>query len=282
MQKISSLNDLYKQYSWRILERKQFEGLIFEYILENHRRFHLHNWTRDECVDYLSWLYPRMSRAIDSYQETGASFEAYISAMVHWSSKEYRSRLADRRITENTAWALRAAETAVHDNEPEYLTEPNLNAIANPRQILFLFLKSYYFISDDFLNRIAPHLGVDREELRKMIDKLRELRTDRDEEIRCLQERIHCQFYRCITVEKRLNAVPESSARYAKMKTQLERARVRLNTMRKRLASFRLEATNRQIADTLGIAKGTIDSSLSALKRKVRRARGENPKLKKK
>jgi hypothetical protein len=213
-----------------------------------------------------------LSRAIDKYRETGASFEAYIAAMVRWSAREYRSRLADHHVTEYAAWTLRSSELMVHNSEPEYLPpESSRQTVFTPRQILFLLLKSYYYISDDFLDRIAPRVGMEKEKLASLINRLRELRTDREEEIRRLQERTHCQFYRCITFEKRLNAAPENSAHYAKMKSRLERARIRLTAMRKRLAGIRTDATNRQIAEVLGIPKGTVDSNLHTLKNRINR-----------
>ncbi|MDR0622873.1 MAG: hypothetical protein LBG10_00390 [Treponema sp.] len=278
MRKLLSLNDLFRQYTWGNLEKKQFEGLIFECILENYQCFHLYDWDRDDYVDYLCWLYPRMSRAIDNYRETGSTFEAYIFAMVRWSAREYRSRLADHHVTEHTAWMLHSSELPVHDIEPEYLPpEPGQKTVANPRQILLLLLKSYYFVSEDFLGRAAPCLGMDKKQLSDMIHKLRELRIKREEEIRSLQERIHCQFYRCIIFEKRLNAVPENSAHYIKMKARLTRARNRLEAMRKRLTGIRLDATNRQIAEVLGIPKGTVDSNLSALKNRMNQNSRKSP-----
>jgi hypothetical protein len=276
MRNLLPLNDLFEQYSGGHLKKKQFEGLIFESILKNHQRFHLYDWKRDDYVDYICWLYPRISRAIDNYRETGSSFDAYISALIRWSAKEYRFRLADHHVTESTAWTLRSSEMQVHSSEPEYLnsnsnSNSKLKPVTNPRQILMLLLKSYYFVSDDFLDRIAPSLGMEKDKLHLIVNNLRNLRTRREEEIRSLRERIHCQFYRCITFEKRLCAVPEDSAHYAKMKSRLARARLRLVAMRKRLTGIRLGATNRQIAEVLGIPKGTVDSNMSALRSSINR-----------
>jgi hypothetical protein len=272
MRNLLPLNDLFEQYSQGLLKKKQFEGFVFESILENYQRFHLYDWERDDYVDYICWLYPRISRAIDNYRETGSSFEAYISALIRWSAKEYRFRLADHHVTESTAWTLRSSEMQVHNSEPEYLhsnSTSTLKPVTNPRQILMLLLKSYYFVSDDFLDRLAPSLGMEKDKLHAIVNDLRNLRTQREEEIRSLRERIHCQFYRCITFEKRLCAVPENSAHYAKMKSRLARARLRLAAMRKRLTGIRMGATNRQIAEVLGIPKCTVDSNMSALRSSI-------------
>jgi DNA-directed RNA polymerase specialized sigma24 family protein len=48
----------------------------------------------------------------------------------------------------------------------------------------------------------------------------------------------------------------------------LEKARRRLAAMRKRLAAIRMEATNNQVAEIMGLSKGTVDASLHNVKRK--------------
>jgi biotin operon repressor len=149
--------------------------------------------------------------------------------------------------------------------------------VNNPRQILLLLLKSYYFVSNDFLERIAPAIGVKAEKIREMIEKLREWRIQRDEAVRVLQERIVGQFYRCIVIEKRLRAVAEGSARYEKLAKSLKGARERLANMRKRLSGIRVDATNQQVADLLGITKGAVASNLYALRSRHAQPGSEDP-----
>jgi FixJ family two-component response regulator len=52
------------------------------------------------------------------------------------------------------------------------------------------------------------------------------------------------------------------------MKQRGEKARKRLEGMRNRLASIRTDPTNRQVAEVIGISKGSVDSGLHALKTK--------------
>ncbi|GHV25163.1 hypothetical protein FACS189498_3150 [Spirochaetia bacterium] len=265
------LNDLYKKYSEGTLERKEFEGAVFQHILNNYRLFRLYPWTRDQCSDFLSWLYPRLSRAVDLYHNTGSTFSAYISALVYWNAREYRSKMADHRITEYACWRARAEEMEVHNNEPEYgeITSPKIaGPVSNPRQVLVLILKSYCFLSDEFLARVSPAVGMAPEELKEMIGELRKVRIKREEDIRLLRERIHNQYYRCISFEQRFRAASEGTAFYEKMQGRLERAKLRFGSMKKRLAGYRLEASNREIAAVLRLKKGSVDSSLYVLKSK--------------
>jgi DNA-directed RNA polymerase specialized sigma24 family protein len=275
MRDSSTMDELFDRYTRKEINKKEFEGLIFRYILENYQRFHLFDWNKDKCTEYLCWLYPRLSRAIESYKNTGASFDAYISAMVHWSAREYRTRETDHRITEYACWKAKAEEMAVCDQEPEYPeSRAPIPPVPNPRQVLVLLLKTYFYLSEDFLSRAAPALGIEKEKLRHLVEELRALRLRRDEEIRGLRERIHCQYYRCIAFEKRMESLSEDSARYIKTGEKLVRARARLGTMKARLASIRVEATNRQIAEVLGIPKGTVDSNLYAVKQRFTKHTG--------
>jgi hypothetical protein len=231
-------------------------------------------------MDFLCWLYPRISRAIDNYHDGGSSFDAYMFSLVRWSAKEYRTMETEHRVTEYACWKAKALEMEVCEEEALYLEAPPVfKPVSNPRQVLALLLKSYHYVSEDFLARIAPAIGVSKEKLGQLIEELRIRRLQREEEIRELQERVFSQYYRCISFEKRMHLAPEGSARYEKMKRCLVRAKKRLESMRKRLAVLKTEASNRQVAEVLGVAKGTIDTNLFTvkLKRKMKEEDDELP-----
>lgn len=283
MQKTVSLNERYAQYREGLLEKKELEGLIFTSILEDGRRYHLRHWQQEDYGDFASWVYPRLSKAVDSYQNTGASFENFISAVIRLSAKEYRARMGERSRTEYAAWSVRLPDLFVRQYEPEYpeppepvklrpcgeapsSTAPAADLRKIPRQLLILILKCYCYMSDDFLDRLAPLAGIEKEYLKQMVDKLRALRLKRDEKLRDMRERIYCQFYRCIIYEQKLAALPKNTTAFSRMRERLEGARLRLAAMRKRFAGIRPGATNRQIAEVIGLSKGTVDASLHALK----------------
>jgi len=264
-----NLNGMFNDYLLGRISRKELEGGIFVYIKTNPRRFSISLLRDDVRDDFISWLYPRLSRAVDHYIDQGSCFDAYITSMVRLSAKEYGLRKKEHRIIEKTWWNARALEMEVAEEEPEYLeAEPVPKKVSNPRQILMLLLKSYYFLSDAHLEKIAPSLGLKKEELFHMVDKLRILRVQREEMINALKERVHGQFYRCLAFEKRMQAAPYHSAHWFKMKRCLETARKRLVSMRSRLHAMRIEASNEQVAGIMGVAKGTVDSNLHAVWKK--------------
>jgi hypothetical protein len=264
------LSKLLTRYSLGLISRKELESHIFKFLLDRRQEFRPYKWTEDEYTDFVCAFYPRISRAIDNYRETGSSFDAYICSLVRWGVKETRIRETDRHVVEYACWEAKALdEAAVQEEEEVYCEpEPAFGEVPNPRQVLVLLLKSYRYMSPDFLERVSPALNIDKEKLKGLIDGLRELRLEREETIRALQERIYTQFYRCIVFEKKIrNAVP-NSLRHEKLRNCLIRGRKRLQSMRNRLAGMKTGASNRQVAQILESAKGTIDAHLFSVKGK--------------
>ena len=275
----SSFNVMYAKFKNKKIERKELEGLIFKKIINDKHRIFTERWEKDDYNDFVSWLYPRLHKAIDLYRETGSSFDSYINMIIKLSSKEYRTRKTNNSVTEYAAWTVQVPEMYVHQEEPEYgLCEdtqetaktPNdflfAEQIRNPRQILILILKCYYCVSEDFLEKIAPMTGLTKEKLKELIKKLSSLRAIKEEKKYNMKERMYCQFYRCIVYEKRLSFIPENSPHAIKLKNRLEKARRRLNLMRNRLAKTRSDATNREVGKVIGISKGSVDASLYKIK----------------
>ena len=275
------LNDLHHQYVNGKLKRCDFEGLLYRYFLSNQDKTCLSHWKRDEYEDYISWFYQRLKKAIDTYKDIGFSFEAFMGKFILVSSREYRVQITTDSVTEYSAWSARLPDIYVHEDPPSYHTHHYKNnsillsliqdqhGRKNSRRVLALILKCYYYVSDDFVDKIAPRIGIEKKELAKMMENIRKIRQEKDDEIYQMKERIYCQYYRCAVYEKRLSFMQENSVSWEKLNQKLTRARKRLERMRKRFSLIRTEATNTQIAEVIGVKKGTIDSSLYMLKAKL-------------
>jgi DNA-directed RNA polymerase specialized sigma24 family protein len=266
MQSTIPLNGLFADYSAGLLEKRELEGEIFKAIKEDMRR--LSNWNRADNDDYLSWLYPRISHAIGAYRETGSSFETYIGSLVRMTAKEYHSRKVRSYLTESAALMSISLDMYTHDDSPEYarVEEAAGPRKCNPRQLLILILKCCCYVSDDFLERASPILGIQPEKLNDMVSSLRKQGEKRELCNEYLQERVNYQFCRCIFYEKRLKSLPENCIAAQRTRDKLERGRERLARLRKRLAKRLPDPSNVQIARLLGISKGTVDSVLYRLK----------------
>jgi len=270
------LSDLYREYVRGNLPKKDIEGKIFLHLLDHQERYRIFEGNSDRWNEYISWLHPRLVRAIDLYRDVGSSFDAYIASLVHSAAKEYRCRETEHYMTEYICWQARAEEMVLAESEPDYSAEydeeKNLSALPkdiNPRQVLFLLLKSYFFVSDEFVKRVAQTIGMDVEKVQSMVDELRERRAAKEAEIRGLRERLHSQHYRCLTYQKRLKGAHSGTGYYEKLKHRFERAKKRFHAMKKRLGGMRIAASNRMIAEVMGIPRGTVDSGLFAIRNRL-------------
>jgi hypothetical protein len=271
MRNTISLNDHYALYSAGLLEKKDFEVLLFKTIREELRNTNRPGWETEDCDDYMSWLYPRIGKAIHTYRETGSSFEVYIGTVVRLSVKEYLARRTRNYVAESVAWNTSFSDMCVSENAPEYECTveektDRFETAQNPRQLLILVLKCCHYVSADFLDRISSRLGMEAGELSGMIDAMKEYRVERIKKLELLREKINCLFCRCMVYERNLSLMTNEST-IRRTKERLERGRNRLAKMRLQLSRLRPDPSNAQIAKLLGVSKGTVDVSLFTLKK---------------
>ena len=270
MQSGSKLSELYSLYTNGELEKKEFEGRVFHYLLTNHKRYHVFREKSGRWDDFLSWFYPHLVRAIELYRDLGSSFDTYVSTLIYRSAREYRRREAEHYVTEYACWQAKAQEMLGYENEGDKTVKHlklRIPKDIRPRQILFLLLKSYHFVTEEFVDRTAETIGIDSEILWTLIDVLKERCSDKELQVHRLRERVHCQHYRCLVFQKRMDSLQQGSLYHERLKNRLERARRRFNAMKKRLGGIRMTASNRMIAEVLGIPKGTVDSGLHSMKK---------------
>ena len=276
--KLIDLNAIYEQYINKAISRCKLEGSIYNYYLFNQEKTCLSHWKTDEYEDFVSWFYPRLRESIDKYVDIGYSFEAFLNKVFFIASKEYKVLTVTGNVTEYSTWCARIPDLYVYEESPEYHFDNREEIITNlicdkkakknSRRILALLVKCYNYISDDFIDKVAPMIEIEKEELKSMMDNIRRIRQKKDDEIYYLKERMFCQFYRCKVYEKKLSLMKENTVIHNKINRQLVNARRRLDKLRDRLSLVRKDATNSQVAEAIGIQKGTVDSCLFKLKEK--------------
>jgi len=281
MTKTVALDRLYADYSAGRLGRKTFEGMIFRAIREKVPA--LPGLNREEVEDFISWLYPRFSSAVDRYRATGSTFEAYIRALVRRSAMEYRHKHVRAHHAEIAAWTTEVPYAHLRERESGNLESleaaaaraAELKCARNSRQLLMLLLKCCMHVSDDFVERISPNLGMQPAALNSMIESLKAQREKREKKIEDLRSLANYQLCRCLFHERTLRATRGEPALRQEVKEHIRRSRGKLSKTRERLASLRMDPSNAQIADILGVKKGSVDAALHALKARWKFGRGD-------
>jgi hypothetical protein len=302
---VKPLDVCYHEYLSGILDKREFESRIIKFILENPHYYGLYNLKGTESLtDFTCWMYPRLSRSIDKFRETVACFDTYINSVVRYAYREYRIENASYyenvgAYCESNATEMLAAEVEniynadvpaflqfvekkptacenVRGKRPlnpggawQIVSKGEKTDVKSPKQALILLLKSYYFMTDELVERVAPQLGLHQNEIHRMIEKLRAMRHGQEQRIRSFKEHCHSQYFRCVAIERRLRVVDKDSNYYEKLKLRMKLHRARLVNMRRRLQRMRLDASNREVAEVLGIAKGTVDSYIYKAKHNV-------------
>ena len=272
------LNELYDQFNKKIITRCKLESSIFKYYFKNQGKTCLSHWNPDEYEDFISWFYPRLRKAIDKYHDKGFSFETFMNKYLFVASKEYTTRTTNGSITEYSTWSARVPDLYVYEEPPEYFYGKNEKMISkiirdkngrkDTRRILALIIKCYNYVSDDFIEKVAPMLEIKKEELNEMMTKIRKLRQKNDDTIYLIKEKLYYHFYRSIVIEKKLLLTKDNTVLYNKLKSQLTNTRIKLEKMRAKLNLIKKDATNSQVAEVIGVCKGSIDSGLYKLKKK--------------
>jgi len=275
----------------RVLEYQRsrigLEGLVADIaprvLRYPRRRF---GWDEDACSEFYLYVHPRLLRALGRFRDQGVPFETYLSSVLQWQAISF----ARRRKKDEQAWAMgaRLATEAVPEPDPE-ADEPrrfgarSLATSRHPRaplgasdrrRMVFLVLKCSRRLASDDLAAAAEVTGVPADRLAGLIEGLRAGMEPVERRLAALRERRNQAFSEARILETELAESPEP-ADAERLGRRLEAANRRMNAAVARMARVRRDPTNREIAQALGVPKGTVDCALVQLKRKL--ASGYHP-----
>ncbi len=267
------LHYLYERFRAGKLGRHDFEAAIFRFVRDNPRRFKISGWREDDREEFIAELYPTIRKAIDAYRDVGSCFDAYAYTAIRWEARGYRSRKAEKATIERAYW-MTAAETASDEESfyscgnDAYDQDPQCPPSRKKRQILALTLKCCLKVSDDLCRRIAPSVGLRPDELESKLNGLRTLVAERAVRRQELEELAAAHYCRGMIMAAKAIEAPSYSDKKRRFEKSAAVAKQRHANCRDRASKISVEATNREVAEALGVPKGTIDASIYFLKQK--------------
>ena len=233
----------------------------------------------DDCGEFYLYCRPRIQDLIDRFQDQGRPFEAYLKSVLTWQLRSYY-RAKGRR---EAAWRL-AATAPFWDPDAAEITSgtpgvrahrapaaaPAARAVAaaagNPavrRRVLFAVLKNCARMHDTHVPAWAGLCG--RADLQALIGRARQASRDSQRRWSRLRERSNHAFAKARMIEGQLLDEADTDRR-RNLQQRLQRARRTATNAQAELRAVRLGPSNRQIAQLLGIPKGTVDTGLFWLK----------------
>lgn len=241
-------------------------------------------FSQEDCADFLLYFRAKVPALVYKYTHCGRSFEHYLARTLRWQLRSFarvrrrRSRLHEltrapdiwdgligvaesgestSRVAENATTRLAGARRA---------GAPQGSA---SRRMVILAMKAAVLVSDAQLSELARITGYSGEWLRECRDALKQLVARREGRRTELRERRNNAFFQVRLAQDELATTPEEHRRAA-IHRELERQNRRLLNARRELARVPAVPTNGEIAAVLGIPKGTIDSALHYMKRRLR------------
>jgi RNA polymerase sigma factor (sigma-70 family) len=234
-------------------------------------------WDEDACGDFYVFIHPRLVRLLDRFRNQGKPFESYLYAVLNW---QLRNFARDRKRGER-AWnvSLRLRDADPQEAPPPDSAEADpvsipygvariIHSDADRRNFLFLALKCARTFETDNAQALADVARVSPEVLVRLSGLLREMRSSREARFEAFRARRNRAFAQVRLLETELLTEVEQ-ARVAALRQTLARAQRRMRLAMQKMGRVGLSPTNKEIAAVLGVPKGTVDSGLYWLKRKL-------------
>ena len=246
-------------------------------------------FSEDDCGEYYLFVYPRLLRTIERFQDRGKPFEWYLNSVLCWQLKEYRRR----RLSSEENWGIAAqpgfweyggqpawsrggcsgATAAFGEPKPAMLEA--LRRVCGPRvsraagrRLLFWALKHPARLVAEDIRTLAGLSGLPVSLLEQAVREVERTLLHREERLHRLYLRRNRAYARCLHFHAQLTRELDPE-RKEQIRCRLDKARSCLHRTLDRLSGIRLRPSNREIARALQVPKGTVDSSLYWLKHRL-------------
>ena len=262
-------------------------------IVYSYPRKHL-RWGDDDAGDFFCAFYPKIDGLIDRFSYSGKPFEAYLIASIRWQLKTFAKKRAmhhseEKAIQEETDfWYSCDIHDGQHhsydvcyrsgtaDPQERYSAEASKvlkikgnGRITDPawaKRFLYLVLRNVTFIDDSFMEHAAELSGYDIGYIVGCATELRERLWRKRERYAALKEKRNSLHVRILQLNTLVRRETETE-RLTAYKKQLETAKKRMAGISAEIRSANILPTHKDIAEVLGLSKGSVDSGLYYLRK---------------
>lgn len=238
----------------------------------------------DDCGEFYLFFYPRLLRCLARFRDQGKPFEWYLNAVLRWHWKAY----CRRRQIERAGWLFAGAPQLWDEAaDPGPADAADWDAAgaaragglrltpdsrqcgqADRRRLLLVALKNAHSLPDESLGPLSALTGVPEAWLAAAVDRLRQRLFARQVRLHALYARRNRVYATLLREEQALRWQAEAEQR-AQLLLRVEALRERLRRCRARIRRVALFPTNREIAALTRIPKGSVDTSIYWLRRRL-------------
>ena len=265
-----------------ILPRKKLVETIslfvYKFPLKKYR------WREDDCSEFFSYFFPKITKIIDSFIIKDVPFEAFLVKTLKLQIKTFASRKTSEEINRKI---LKNKEFWQYDeNNETYCAEPDIdfykrdynptysfikNIFSNDKikkknktlkkRFLLLVLKNINNIKEAEIPAIAEILNRDKEWLYEAFAKINQKIENKLKRKKLLEERRNRHFCRLYLLHEFLSD-SETSEEKKRYSLAIIKIKSYINKLTEKLNVITTEPTHKDIAEVMNIPKGSVDSGL--------------------
>lgn len=281
---VVSLDNAFARYKNGAIDWTSFASICYTYIVDfmgSVLRIPL-----KERIDIAGEFYPRFCNLANRYEEQGSSFETYVKVSVRFFCRSYAERRGDQESqellvsdvdelpygndettgTEQTrAVPFPTASPAVRDSA--VLTDTRTKDTVR-RQLLISYCKNFPVLTDAEADRIASALQIPQTLVDGLAVYVHDRRSRYHERRFSYRRKRDYHFHRMQSLQRR-GTTQLTVHEQRNLVDCVAYHRDRWYYYRERLSRQNIRLSNREVASLLGIPKGSVDSAMVNLGRRL-------------
>lgn len=258
------------------------EFIVIAVAFMNNVMFNRHKLSMEERSEIISEFYPRIRGIVRNYQEIGSSFESYFACSLNHFCRTYIGRKI--RIREYETMFLADGDpretlsgmAAEPDPDPVYgefdsefsRMQGSGQRDTLRRQLLVVLCQNIPLLSSEECERYSMILDLPGTWLQAVLEYALHHRADRAERRTVLRERRDIHFAAMIRLEK-ISRDPEYAEPEVCHRSRYRHHRRLWKLYVARLRKQSIHLSHREISVLLGIPKGSVDSTINILSRRL-------------
>ena len=259
---------------------ESISGYISLYVYDYPRR--TKRWDQDRCSDFFVFVHHRLKKMADSFVFSGLPFEAYLNVSLKHQMNSFLKKMREKEIKEELFRRICSSGSLedesslykIHDTFEYEIKEPvaiykKKTGLGRTRQrLFFLALSDPDRLDDDSIAQISASTGYSIDYINRCCMAVKEKVQQKREELRRLREKKNGWFFQLLVIQDKIMNEPDPDKRLW-LEERIQRLRDRIERLSKKIAvKSSCLVTHKDLAQVLGVSKGTVDSSIYYLKRK--------------
>ena len=258
-------------------------GYICLYVYDFPRRTKY--WDQDRCSDFFVFVHPRLKKMADSFVFSGTPFEAYLNVTLKHQMNSFLRKMKEKELKESLFCRM-CASGSLEDEGSFYKIYDTFNyevrekdstyrsRIAHVRmkkRLLFVALSNPYVLDDNLIAQVSDVTGYSADCISRTCKAVKEKIQEKRESLQHMRENRNGYYFQILVIQSRIMDETDSDKRIW-LEEEIQRLRLRIERISKKItAKASCLVSHQDLAQVLGIPKGTIDYSFFYFRKKSNR-----------